>query len=443
MIRPPASSTSDALPPSRCHPGDGPTAALGPLVVSFLCLLPGALSESRVEGQGGAGDPVAAEAGPSRLYWTDAGSDKIQRALLDGSEVEDVVAGPRQLRGLAVETAGGRLYWADRGTGKIQVADLDGSRERDVVTYGLSHPRSLVVDADAGRMYWTDSGTDKIQRSDLDGSDVEDLVTDGLQTPLGLALDVDAGRLYWSDRGTGKIQRAGLDGSEVEDLVTGLDTPRGLALGAGRIYWTDSGTDKIQRAHLDGSEVEDLVTGLRLPRGLALDAEAGKIYWTDAATGKIQCANLDGSDVRDLVTGLRDPRGLALALTGTPNRPPVPAPMADRTLAAGDTLTLALTGHDPDGDDLTWQARSADEKVAAAAVRADSLRLVARAPGRAAIEVTARDPGGRTGTERFTVTVPANQPPGPWPDSTGPSPAAAGSAAPTSTARGWKTWSPA
>ncbi len=398
--------------PSRCHPGDGRPAALGLLVVSFLCLFPGALSESRVEGQGGAGDQEAEDSGPSRLYWTDAGSDKIQRALLDGSEVEDVVAGPRQLRGLTLDLAGDRLYWADRGAGKIQRADLDGGGEQDLVT-GLSHPRSLVVDAEAGRMYWTDSGTDKIQRSDLDGSGVEDLVTDGLQTPLGLALDADAGWLYWTDWGTDKIQRARLDGSGVEDLVTGLHTPRGLALdlGAGRMYWTDSGTDKIQRAHLDGSDMEDLVTGLRLPRALALDAEAGQIYWTDAATGQIQCANLDGSDVRDLVTGLRDPRGLALALTGTPNRPPVVAPMADRTLAAGDTLTLPLTGHDPDGDDLTWQARSADEKVAAAAVRADSLRLVARAPGRAAIEVTARDPGGRTGTERFTVTVPANRPP--------------------------------
>ena len=91
--------------------------------------------------------------------------------------------------------------------------------------------------------------------------------------------------------------------------------------------------------------MEELVSqGLQSPRGLALDAEAGKLYWTDSGTGKIQRANLDGTEVEDLVTeGLLSPRGLALVRTGAAaaNRAPVLAPIADRTAAAGDTLTLA------------------------------------------------------------------------------------------------------
>ena len=134
----------------------------------------------------GIGAPVAAADAPM-LYWTDAGSDRIQRSFLDGSGVEDVVDS------------------------------------------GLVNPRGLAVDQAAGKLYWTDYGSDRIQRSNLDGSEIEDLVTAGLRIPLGLALDAGAGKLYWTDNGTDRIQRSNLDGSEVEDLVTGLQTPLSLA----------------------------------------------------------------------------------------------------------------------------------------------------------------------------------------------------------------------
>ena len=136
-----------------------------------------------------------------------------------------------------------KMYWLDRGTHRIQRADLDGSNVENLITTGLSAPRELALDGAAGKMYWTDDGTDKIQRANLDGSQVEDLVATGLAGPTGLALDGAAGKMYWTDLRTGKVQRANLDGSGVEDLVTGLIDPRGLALevAAGRMYWTDSG----------------------------------------------------------------------------------------------------------------------------------------------------------------------------------------------------------
>ena len=273
---------------------------------------------------------LALDLGVGKMYWTDLGTDKIQRANLDGSGVEDLVtSGLSFPYGLALDPDAGKMYWTDWGTDKIQRANLDGSGVEDLVTSGLSGPSALALDSGAGKMYWTDFGTDKIQRANLDGSGVEDLLTSGLSNPFGLALDLGAGKMYWTDFGTDKIQRANLDGSGVEDLLTsGLSGPEGLALhlGAGKMYWTDYGTEKIQRANLDGSGVEDLVTsGLRGPSGLALDTSgaagggggsgAGKMYWTDYGTDKIQRANLDGSGVEDLVTsGLRVPRGLALDL---------------------------------------------------------------------------------------------------------------------------------
>ena len=259
-------------------------------------------------------------AGTSKLYWTDWGTDKIQRANLDGSEVEDLVsgAGLDGPDGLALDMVGGKMYWTDAGTNKIQRVDLSGANVEDLVT-GLGIPYGLALDVAGGKMYWTNRQTNKIQRADLNGANVEDLVTSGLTFPGGLALDVSGGKMYWTNPGMNKIQRSNLDGSGVEDLVTsGVTSPTGLALdvSGGKMYWTDRRSDKIQRANLDGSGVEDLVTtGLHSPNGLALDVSGGKMYWADAGTNKVQRANLDGSNVDDLVTGangLVDPSGVAV-----------------------------------------------------------------------------------------------------------------------------------
>ena len=244
----------------------------------------------------------------SQMYWTSAG--RIQRANLDGSNIEDLVTGLGWAQDLALDVAGGKMYWTSAG--RIQRANLDGSNIEDLVT-GLDFPFDLALDVAGGKMYWRNAG--RIQRANLDGSNIEDLVT-GLDTPRGPVLDVVGGKMYWTDVG-GRIQRANLDGSNIEDLVTGLDSPRRLALDVvgGKIYWLDW-WDKIRRTNLDGSNIEDLVTGLDSPpEDLALDAAGGKMYWTDRS-GTIRRTNLDGSNIEDLVTGLDSPRGLALYLSG-------------------------------------------------------------------------------------------------------------------------------
>ena len=126
------------------------------------------------------------------------------------------------------------MYWTNPGSQEIQRANLDGSQVEDLVTSGLGSPTGLDLDVTGGKMYWTDRRTDKIQRANLDGSHVEDLVTGGLDKPNGLALDVAGGKMYWADAGTNKIQRANLNGSNVEDLLSGADglvDPSGVAVG--------------------------------------------------------------------------------------------------------------------------------------------------------------------------------------------------------------------
>ncbi len=289
--------------------------------------------------------PDPQPSGTSKLYWSDWGTDKIQRADLDGSNVQDLVsgAGLNGPDGLSLDLSGGKIYWADAGTNKIQRANLDGSGVEDLVT-GLGIPYGLALDVSGGKMYWTNRQTNKIQRANLDGSGSEDLVTSGLTFPGALALDVSGGKMYWTNPGARKIQRADLGGSNVEDLVTsGLSSPLGLALdvSGGKMYWTDRGTDKIQRADLGGANVEDLVTsGLDSPNGLALDISGGKMYWADEGANKVQRANLDGSGVEDLLTssdGLVDPSGIAVGAGGS-------ASGGSTTYGVGDALPNVPTG---------------------------------------------------------------------------------------------------
>ena len=201
-----------------------------------------------------------------------------------------------------------QMYWTDVGSSRIQRANLDGSEVEDLVTTSVILPVGIALDVPGGKMYWTEASPADfmIMRADLDGSNLELLVT-GLTTPSGIALDTTAGKMYWTDIGTGRIQRANLDGTVLEDLVT-LEavTPVGIALDPshGKMYWTEGSPADfmILRADLDGANVELLVSGLVSPSGIALDVADDKMYWTDIGSGKIQRANLDGSEVEDLVT---------------------------------------------------------------------------------------------------------------------------------------------
>lgn len=124
---------------------------------------------------------------------------------------------------------GSKIYWTDSGANVIQRSDSNGANLENLVS-GLGDPRGIAVEPVSGKIYWVDARSNKIQRANVDGSNVEDLVTKGLKTPIGIALDIAGGKMYWSDDGTNKIQRANLDGSNVEDLVTGLSEPQYLAL---------------------------------------------------------------------------------------------------------------------------------------------------------------------------------------------------------------------
>jgi low density lipoprotein receptor-related protein 5/6 len=166
------------------------------------------------------------------MYWTDVEADRIQRASLDGSSIEDVVtAGLDVSAGLAVDPYGGKIYWTDAALLRIRRANLDGSAIEDLVTDGISNPVGIALDVVAGKMYWTDVGTDRIERANLDGTGIEDLTAAKLESAQGIALDIGSRLLFWTDLAQGTIQRANLDGQFVASVLEpGDNAPLGIAV---------------------------------------------------------------------------------------------------------------------------------------------------------------------------------------------------------------------
>lgn len=194
---------------------------------------------------------LALDAGNGRIYWGNHLLDTIQSANLDGSDLKDLCRIRRILpESFTIAVGGDKIYWntveRETKTGKIQRANLDGSNVENIIT-GLRGPHSIALDLIAGKIYWTSDGN-KIQRANLNGSHVEHLVTGPIDYNT-LALDLAAGKMYWTtwdpDTDTGKIQRANLDGSRVKEVITGLGYPWGIALEISGAYAVNHSVDKL------------------------------------------------------------------------------------------------------------------------------------------------------------------------------------------------------
>jgi hypothetical protein len=71
----------------------------------------------------------------NKIYWTDVSADRVRRARLDGTGVEDIVVGNiTLLGGLCLDLVGRKVYWADQLAGTISRANLDGSAREILIS---------------------------------------------------------------------------------------------------------------------------------------------------------------------------------------------------------------------------------------------------------------------------------------------------------------------
>ena len=129
---------------------------------------------------------IALDVAAGKMYWTD--DDGIQRADLDGTNIEDVISLPSGAGGIALDIAAGKMYWI--GAAGIQRANLDGTGDIEtLINTELSFLSAIVLDITAGKMYWADALNGTIRRANLNGTSVEDVVS-WISLPIGVALEL-------------------------------------------------------------------------------------------------------------------------------------------------------------------------------------------------------------------------------------------------------------
>ncbi|XP_043931281.1 low-density lipoprotein receptor-related protein 2 [Protopterus annectens] len=205
----------------------------------------------------------------SILYWTvrERGSESgaIKRAYIptfdDGSSnpVQEVNLNLRYVvnpEGIAVDWIGRHIYWTDAGTNRIDVAKLDGRYRKWLIYSQLDQPAAIVVNPKLGYVYWTDWGREpKIESAWMDGQHRTVLVKDDLGWPTGLTIDyLNADRLYWSDMKENIIESMKPDGTDRKIIMTGdIGNPYSVDIFEGYLYWTTKEKGEVWKVEKFGT----------------------------------------------------------------------------------------------------------------------------------------------------------------------------------------------
>ncbi|XP_069472259.1 low-density lipoprotein receptor-related protein 2 isoform X2 [Ambystoma mexicanum] len=143
--------------------------------------------------------------------------------------------------GIAVDWVGRHLYWTDAGTNRVEVAMLDGRYRKWLISSDLEQPAAIAVNPKLGLMYWTDWGRQpKIECAWMDGQRRQVLISDDLGWPTGLTIDyLNNDRIYWSDSKENIVETIKYDGSERRTVLIGdLGNPYSLDVFENHLYWT-------------------------------------------------------------------------------------------------------------------------------------------------------------------------------------------------------------
>uniref|UniRef100_A0A8B9LU25 Low-density lipoprotein receptor-related protein 2 n=1 Tax=Astyanax mexicanus TaxID=7994 RepID=A0A8B9LU25_ASTMX len=206
--------------------------------------------------------------GLSIVYWTVLGRGaqfgSIKRAYMTtfddhgSNPVKEVDLNLRYISspdGIAVDWVGRHIYWTDAGTNRIEVAKLDGRYRKWLIHSDLDQPAAIVVSPANGMMYWTDWGrSPKIEAAWMDGQHRQVLLDEDLGWPTGLALDyLNENRIYWCDSKENIIESMKADGTDRKIIMSGdIGNPYSLDLFEGHVYWTTKAKGEVWKTNKFG-----------------------------------------------------------------------------------------------------------------------------------------------------------------------------------------------
>jgi sugar lactone lactonase YvrE len=291
--------------------------------------------------------------------------------------------------GLAVDAARNLLFIADTNNHRIRRIDLANGNISTIAGNGaaglgpdgtatstpLNAPQGVAVDS-AGNVYVADTGNHRIARiagntlTTLSGNGTVGFAGEGgapgngrFNRPSGIAVTPDGLTIYIADTGNNRVRRinsntlttfAGTgatasNGDGAAAISAALNTPMDVLVdGVGNVFVTELDGERIRRIDAADNKIATAagngdngwsgddgpaISGtMNSPTALARNTNTGVIYFCD--TGNLR--------VRRLVP------------TGPVNRPPVPDNLANTQLTKSQSVNLALSATDADGDAVTF-----------------------------------------------------------------------------------------
>ncbi|KAI5929752.1 Low-density lipoprotein receptor-related protein 2 [Manis javanica] len=161
--------------------------------------------------------------------------------------------------GLAVDWVGRHIYWSDAKSQRIEVAELDGRYRKWLISTQLGQPAAVVVNPKLGLMYWTDWGKEpKIESAWMDGQHRNILANEDLGWPTSLSIDyLNDDRVYWSDYKENVIETIKYDGSDRRIVANAAMSPYSLDIFEGLLYWISKDKGEIWKQDKFGQEEKE------------------------------------------------------------------------------------------------------------------------------------------------------------------------------------------
>ena len=297
--------------------------------------------------------------------------------------------------------------------------------------------RTLTVDTTAPTVSYASPKSMKVGERIPDTAPTDDTPTDsdfathsyritaGGTLPAGLSLDSANGRIHGTPTAASArpktttvvvTDRAGnlQEVSVIFPAVSkGLQSLTGFGYEPRRIVFGDPAPALTAPTGVPGATISYVSNS---PSVCAVDASTGALTITGEGTCAITATASSTDDYEEAKTQTSVTVSPAVAIpptnlapVATANLPPVAiSTLGDHrltTVGPAVTVDVSTAFRDPDGDLLTYTARSSDRGVADVSASGSAVTIRPLAAGWASVRVTARDPNGLTASQIILITV--------------------------------------